>query len=147
MSFSINEAGFLAIHFIENELSLNSENRINNIEIKDNQSINQIIKIILNNLQIKDQHANIKLDRLITHLNFLLNRIRKQQHFQDNHDDKKLNDSLRRQFPQISKICDQISTLLLSKYYYKLSKSEEIYLIMHIQQVAKQLDIRKDKNK
>lgn len=73
------EAGFLAIHFVENEKE-SVKNYDDSKQIK-NRATNDILEIIAENLHLDMTDEKVNFRRLKTHLKFLLTRIQNKEFF------------------------------------------------------------------
>lgn len=134
-----NEAGFIAIHFIENELRTKQPAaQVVDNSVHEDQQIKEIIGMILTSLGLEEASQTINFDRLTTHLRFLLRRIEDNRHFEDTDEDIDINKHLRLRYPKIAETGNQIENYLGQKFNFKLSASENTYLMMHLQQVRKQ---------
>lgn len=89
-----------------------------------------------------DEKVNFR--RLKTHLKFLLTRIQNKEFFRDSKEDKKLYQQIIKNYPELLDCEQAISDYLAETFNYHLSKSEQIYLIMHLRQIVKQKDTQKE---
>lgn len=135
-----NETGFLAIHFVENE-----KESIKNFDkskmAKDN-AISDILKIASDKLNLNIKENKVNVQRLKTHLKFLLTRIQNKEFFVDTEEDVKLYQQIIKSYPQLQDCALSITDYLEQKFNYKLSESERIYLIMHLRQISKQANAK-----
>ncbi len=136
------EAGFLAIHFVENEKE-SVKNYDDSKQIK-NRATNDILEIIAENLHLDMTDEKVNFRRLKTHLKFLLTRIQNKEFFRDSKEDKKLYQQIIKNYPELLDCEQAISDYLAETFNYHLSKSEQIYLIMHLRQIVKQKDTQKE---
>ena len=136
------EAGFLAIHFVENEKE-SVKNYDDSKQIK-NRATNDILEIIAENLHLDMTDEKVNFRRLKTHLKFLLTRIQNKEFFRDSKEDKKLYRQIIKNYPELLDCEQAISDYLAETFNYHLSKSEQIYLIMHLRQIVKQKDTQKE---
>lgn len=123
-NFDDDEAGLIAMHFMNVTMNYDSNNNSLLISI-----VSEIVEIISNYFNIKLNENSLAYARLITHLHFLSLRMFK-------------NDTNPLYTPIISfdnslvkaRGCsDEISNYLKKNYNYKLSNNELLYLAVHIQ--------------
>ena len=123
------EVGYIAIHIVNAELNVGSENTCKIINVS-----KKIINIIEEVCEVDFKQDCLKCSRLLIHLKFLAKRIFSEQPQtlsggEDMYDllvmkDKKL------------KVCmDKIYDYLLSTYKYEFSKDEQVYLMVHLLKV------------
>lgn len=135
----ISESVFLAIHFVENRMEiLKIKNKKTNVPEEEEKIISMILSFIVDELNLSTIKESIDFNRLLTHLRFLIRRIKNEETFEDTVEDKSLNCNLRKRLPKIAQISDSIGELLENHYQYTMSFSENTYLLMHIQQLSKQ---------
>ncbi|MDF7638041.1 PRD domain-containing protein [Lactobacillus sp. ESL0791] len=134
------EIGFLTIHFIENEYQKKDDKNDNRIILdQEDQAIIRIKQIISRELRIDLNNRKINSRRLTTHLRFLIDRIQKKEHFSDSDEDKILYFEMAKLYPKLKNCIAVIIEYLNKKFGYKLTNSEKLYLIMHLQQITKQI--------
>ncbi|MCI0373548.1 PRD domain-containing protein [Lacticaseibacillus paracasei] len=144
--YSPGEVGFLALHFVENEVLSAKDSERNAAARRENLTINRILEIIAENVKISDKH-NVSFDRITTHLHFLMSRMDDGVQFQDTDDDNAINQSMRKRLPIVADITDKISKYLQTEHQYTLSKAEETYLMVHIYQIIKKTNIKEERDK
>ncbi|MFT8459392.1 MAG: PRD domain-containing protein [Liquorilactobacillus ghanensis] len=131
----INEANFIAIHFVENELyPIDKKVELSN-PIIENEHINNLLTIIINNIGYP-MHS-IVLDRLTIHLRFLLRRSFNKNSEKDRsfEQDDNLYTDIKDKYPQLIESENLITEYFNNYCSYRISKSEKLYLLMHLHQI------------
>lgn len=123
------EAGFIAIHFVNAELNEN----ISNVE--------QITKVIQSVLSIVKYHFNIDFNedslnyfRFITHLKFFAQRLINNVHLKEH--DSTLFQMIKQKHPEAYNCVEKIEHYIESTYNQTLSDEEKLYLTIHIERVT-----------
>lgn len=128
--FSDDEAGFIAIHLIEHELH-NSQSRITNfskvLEITADVSL-----IIQNFFGQKVVDDSIPMNRLMTHIHFLILRGNSNNQKISTFEDTELLQSMTYRHKIMAKCMQQIVVYLEEKINYHFSDSDKLYLLIHI---------------
>lgn len=129
VSMEEDEAGFIALHFI------NGQQVENNIEktLMTSNIINDIIKIIKENINVELDENSINYNRLITHLRYLSQRICNDQ--MDVNSDDFMFSQIKINYPYSLEIAYKVAKKLQSSYQTILSKGELAYLSIHIQRI------------
>ena len=124
----------IALHFV----NLQSEAK----DLKETIEAMQVLKDILSIIQY---HYNIRLDessvnymRLITHLQYFIQRLQAGQVFEDN--DKALNSQVRMLYPAAYGCAGKIRAYVKETFKMELTIDEETYLILHIHRVTNRME-------
>lgn len=122
------EAGFIAMHFVNAQLNEEMHNVVN------------ITKLLKEILRIVEYHFNITLDensmnyfRFVTHLKFFAQRIFNHTALGDN--DKVLYEVVKKNYPDSYECVKKINLMLEDKYNHFMSVDEKLYLMMHTQRI------------
>ncbi|MCP0888040.1 PRD domain-containing protein [Ligilactobacillus sp. WILCCON 0076] len=142
VSLDENEANFLAIHFVENELAPTSEKVTIRNPMIENKCINDLLKVITDNIGFP-AHATT-LSRLTIHLRFLLRRIDstgdvKSSEMSSRHDNGLYNE-IKQKYPELIAVESKIIEYLKHIWNYNLSDSEKLYLLIHLHQITEDAD-------
>lgn len=122
------EAGFIAMHFVNAQL---------NEEMHDVVNMTKFLKEVL---RIVEYHFNIALDessmnyfRFVTHLKFFAQRVFNHTVLGDK--DKALYDIVKESYPQAYQCVNKIELLIKNKYDHTISLDEKLYLMIHTQRI------------
>ncbi|CAJ1190149.1 transcription antiterminator lact [Companilactobacillus crustorum] len=135
VNFPESEIKSIALHFINakgEEIHQDSANQTEAI------NINKIVKTVLTDNAIfrKDGNGNYY-DRFMIHLQYLTGRLDDQN--EDNEEfNQKLEDEMKTSYPRSFKIADEIYDRLQNQLDKKISSSELLYFIIHIQRLTKE---------
>jgi len=125
------EAGFLALHFINAEL--NEEMPV----VHDMTKIMQeILTLVRYHFKIDFNENSLHFYRFITHLKFFAQRLVKGNHYNSSTDDD-LYQVIQMKYPEAHKCALKIKKFIESMYTYVLTDEEMIYLTIHIERVVK----------
>ncbi|KAF0525610.1 PRD domain-containing protein, partial [Pediococcus acidilactici] len=105
-------------------------------------NINKIVKRVLteNNIFRKEENGNYY-DRFMIHLQYLTGRLDEQNDGNEEFS-KKLESEMKISYPESFKIANEIYDQLQNKLAKKLSGSELLYFIIHIQRLTKEKTIK-----
>lgn len=137
IDFPDDEAVSIALHFvnIQEDKSHLDEN------IEDMDVLKNILNIIQFQYAMTFEESSMNYMRLVTHLQYFIERLRKHQLYDDN--DVTLFETVSKLYPKAFKTVQKIETYIGKKFQQKLSKDEYTYLMIHINRVTE----RKDKEK
>lgn len=125
------EAGYIAIHIINAELNVGSENTVRLIKLA-----KEIMKIIEEHFNIEFEVNTLKSSRLLTHLKFLARRILMNETI-DFCDESEMYEILLKNNAELKKCLGKIVSYLKEEYEYDLSHDEQIYLMIHLLKIIK----------
>ncbi len=132
------EAGFIALHIVNAELSEGN--------LEDIYAITQIMQEIMNIIRRtfnKDfDQQNVYYYRFMTHLRFFAQRLINKTTYQDE-DDMDLFEMIKKKYPSSYKCTERIKEFVKNRYHYDISGEEEMYLTIHIERLV--YDRRKKK--
>lgn len=128
---SEDEASFIALHFVNAELSGDISNIVEVTKL-----IQMILQLVRVNFKIEYNEESLNYSRLITHLKFLGQRIFSQKQHQSESDDDMFT-MMSTRYLQVSECVRKIKSVLETDYGYTLTKDEQMYLIIHIVKVLK----------
>lgn len=125
------EAGFLALHFINAEL--NEEMPV----VHDMTKIMQeILTLVRYHFKIDFNENSLHFYRFITHLKFFAQSLVKGNHYNSSTDDD-LYQVIQMKYPEAHKCALKIKKFIESMYTYVFTDEEMIYLTIHIERVVK----------
>ena len=133
VTFPDDEVGRMALHFI---------NAKGDYEVSDNNKEDATKKVLAliedklakNNIKRSTENSNLY-DRLMIHLTYLINRLQMNQ--QDNASLINLEEYVKSGYPQAYQIGQAIYDLIGQELRIDLSRSERVYLVIHIQRLLK----------
>ena len=133
VTFPDDEVGRMALHFI---------NAKGDYEVSDNNKEDATKKVLAliedklakNNIKRSTENSNLY-DRLMIHLTYLINRLQMNQ--QDNASLINLEEYVKSDYPQAYQIGQAIYDLIEQELKIDLSRSERVYLVIHIQRLLK----------
>lgn len=133
IKFNIDEAGFIAMHFIDASLKETMNNTI---------SITEIVQTILNLIKyfysIDFNENDISYDRLLTHLKFFAQRVVSKKNIYDDGDEHFLM-VVKQNYKEAYKCVLRIKTYIEKNYDYDVNDGELVYLTLHIQRILSSL--------
>ncbi|MBI5975427.1 glucose PTS transporter transcription antiterminator GlcT [Staphylococcus canis] len=134
VTFPEDEVGFIALHIAS---------QIDDIQIQDTQKaaqlIQNIIKLIENDLSVTVSTQSIQYQRFVRHIHFLLHRLRKNEHSSI---DLNFETLLKAQYPLCYNIAIKASRMIQSQIGFSLYGAEIAYLTLHMYQLS--LSSKKD---
>ncbi len=133
ITFPEDEAGFIALHFVNAQLNDDMNNTIGITSM-----IRDIVNLIKYNLNLDIDDQSVSYQRLLTHLKFFAHRI---MHSKEVHsDDDMLFQSVKSKY-QVSFSCTQkIYLYIEEKFNHSMTKEEMMFLTIHIERVRRQED-------
>ncbi|MCX8723846.1 MULTISPECIES: PRD domain-containing protein [Lactobacillus] len=129
LTFPDDEATNIAMHLITAEEGDILENTEETITL-----INQFLKVISAMLKKEFNLNSVSYYRLVTHLKFFVQRIKKRQH-QEFPPDKTLYDLIIRDYHAEYLIAQRIAGIVMKKFNYRVSDDEILFLTIHIHRV------------
>lgn len=126
------EAGFIALHFVEAQMSSDQP-----IVKKVTELIQEISDIVKNYFGIEYNENSIYYYRFITHLKFFAERVF--EYIPTSESDNDLLETIKTKYFKAYDCVVRINDFLNNKYDYKLSDDETLYLTIHIQKVIEEL--------
>jgi len=129
ISLPEDEAGHIALHIHTAKMESSTMTQAVNTTTL----LNELIEIIEKKLKVKLDQDSISYQRLLTHLNFALRRMKEGQPFQDV--DEEMHQLVQEKHRNSYQIAEQLKEYLASCYQYELPVSELVYLTLHIQRI------------
>jgi beta-glucoside operon transcriptional antiterminator len=134
VKFAEDEAGFIALHVVNAQLS---DDMHNTMEITT--LMRDIIQMIKYQLRIDMDEESLSYQRLITHLKFFAHRLI--HHNTAVSDDDALFQSVRVQYPQAFECTQKIYLFIEKKFRHSMTQEEMMFLTIHIERVRKAFDV------
>jgi len=124
------EAGFIALHFVNAELS---DGDIENVyEIT--KLMQEVLNIVKYTFNVEFDDDNVYYYRFITHLRFFAQRMINHTAYNAN-DDQDLYNLIKLKYKNAHACVEKISEFIATHYGYKLEDEEKMYLTIHIQRL------------
>lgn len=123
------EAAFIAMHIISSEFETNEVSDVQKIT----ELINGIIKIVKMHFKIEFNEDSVSYQRFLTHLKFFSARVMDGEVYQDSMDE--IYQVMVAQNEQAYTGVKKVAQFIQKQYGYKLSKDEELYLLIHIKRI------------
>lgn len=130
VDFPEDEAVSIALHFV----NLQSEEPNLKEAIEGMRVLKDILSIIQYHYNIRLDESSVNYMRLITHLQYFIQRLQVGQIFEDN--DKALNSQVRMLYPAAYECAAKIRAYIKDSFKIELTIDEETYLILHIHRVT-----------
>ena len=127
--FSEDEAGFIALHFVNAEYNTN---------IRDTFAMTNMIQGILNlvktEMQIEFNEDSLHYERFVTHLKFLAQRLYRHEMLKD--EEVELAQMLENKYPKEYECSKKIASYIKQEYGWEISGEEVMFLCIHIRRVC-----------
>ena len=124
------EAGFIALHFVNAAYNRNTTESITSTKI-----IKEILQIIRLNYQLEFNEDDLNYDRLLTHLKYFTKRIITSSK-EENTSDEIFAKIIENSYSEAYKCALKIKDYIENTYNYEVNEDEIIYLTMHIHRVV-----------
>ncbi|MBL1226129.1 BglG family transcription antiterminator LicT [Enterococcus sp. BWR-S5] len=132
VSFEIDEAAFIATHFVNAEMDRGDDLAYEIAEIT-----KHIEEIIKTHYRTEFDEESLDYYRFITHVKFFAQRLLVSDHYDD--DDAELLDTLKKKYASEYDCALKIGTYVKGQFEYELSSTELLYLTAHIRRITKNL--------
>ncbi|MCA2017008.1 PRD domain-containing protein [Vibrio tritonius] len=130
IAFPEDEAGFIALHLVNAQLSEDMHNTIGITNL-----IRDIIQIIKYQLRIEMDEESLNYQRLVTHLKFFAHRLMHSSSVTS--DDDALFQSVRLQYPQSFSCTQKIYLYVEEKFRHTMTQEEMMFLTIHIERLRR----------
>lgn len=132
VTFEIDEAAFIALHFVNAQLEQKDNLAYEIAEIT--KGIEEVIKTYY---RTEFDEASLDYYRFITHVKFFAQRLLKGEHYDD--EDDELLTILKKKYPSEYACARKIGEYVQANYQYELQSTELLYLTAHIRRITKNL--------
>lgn len=122
------EAAYIAMHII------NAEEQARNIENIDNRMVEDIVKIVESEYEIKINTDSVNYSRFVSHLHYLLKRGRDKELIKS--ENAALFKITKESYPKVYECAVKISEYLKKELRFELSDEEVLYLMLHINRLC-----------
>ena len=122
------EAGFIALHFINASLNQTTTSSIESTKI-----VKDILNIIRYYFALEFNEDDLNYDRLLTHLKYFSKRIITNN--QDNNSEDEFMNMVIKSYPEAYNCTLKIKEYIVNNYKYEVNSNEIVYLALHIQRI------------
>ena len=123
------EAGFIALHFINASLNQSTSNSIESTKI-----VKDILNIIRYYFSLEFKEDDLNYDILLTHLKYFSKRIIENN--QDNASEDEFINMVIKSYPEAYNCTLKIKEYIVNNYKYDVNSNEIVYLTLHIQRIV-----------
>lgn len=124
------EAGYIALHIVNGELNDEMPNIVNMTKL-----IQEVLNIVKYYFKINFDEESLTYYRFVTHLKFFAQRVFHEANLE--HDEDYLFETVMNQEPKAYECTELIRDYMVDKYQHDLSKSEMLFLTIHIARLQK----------
>lgn len=122
------EAGFIALHFINASLNQTTTGSIESTKI-----VKDILNIIRYYFALEFNEDDLNYDRLLTHLKYFSKRIITNN--QDKNSEDEFMNMVIKSYPEAYNCTLKIKEYIVNNYKYEVNSNEIVYLTLHIQRI------------
>ncbi|MFK4972772.1 PRD domain-containing protein [Lactococcus garvieae] len=130
IDFPDDEAVSIALHFV----NIQEENSLLNEKIEDMETLRDMLNIIKYHFNISFDETSINYMRLVTHLQYFIERLHKNNSYQDG--EATLFEQVKNLYPQAFKAVEKIEIYVKGKFNQYLTSDEYTYLMLHVNRVT-----------
>ncbi|MBU5487306.1 PRD domain-containing protein [Clostridium sp. MSJ-8] len=127
--FSLDEAGFIALHIVNAELGSKIDDTVTITEI-----LHKILQIVKYYYGIEFDEDSLHYERFITHLKFFCNRVMSDAEYVV--DDAELNQVIRDKYKKDYKCAEKIRQFIKTEYNKDITEEEMTYLTIHFKRIS-----------
>lgn len=127
------EAGFIALHFVNAELNEEMPNIVNITKV-----IQEVLNIVKYYFKIELDEDSLIYYRFVTHLKFFAQRMFSQNYM--NGDDDFLFNVVKEKYKDAYACTEKVRDFISKKYEYELTNEEMLYLTLHIARIISKLE-------
>lgn len=132
------EIGFVALH-IHSALS---NRHISEVQ-KHSMLISDMVNLVENNLNYRIPRDSLDYSRLVTHLRFVLERLRRGETVQET---SSLDGLMKREYPEMYSLAWKLTKVIEQRMHLSVYSAEVGYLTVHLQRLAQKKDDEADMN-
>ena len=126
------EAGTIAMHFINDRIKENEKN-INTVDY-----IEEITEIIEKEFSKKIDRNSFNYSRFVTHLDYLIRRLMNSEQIESQN--KEIYDQVREKYKESVECANKIKDYLYDKFHIEINNEELLYLSIHINRLISRID-------
>ena len=126
------EAGTIAMHFINDRIKENEKN------INTDDYIEEITEIIEKEFSKKIDRNSFNYSRFVTHLDYLIRRLMNSEQIESQN--KEIYDQVREKYKESVECANKIKDYLYDKFHIEINNEELLYLSIHINRLISRID-------
>ena len=128
IDFTDDEAGFIALHIVNAEYnnSLNNTFAMTNV-------LQNVLQMIKEEMQKEYKEESLHYERFLTHLKFLIQRIRSHELLSD--EESEMSEILKEKYPREYRCSQRVAEYMQKQYGEKIPEEEIVYLTIHLRRV------------
>lgn len=130
------EAGFIAMHFVNAEYNKNGNANIKKIILL----VREMNQLILSELDVMPDEDSLNYYRYMTHLNFFAQRITENIHYKS--EDNRILEAALSKYPEEYSCSKKVVNYISDHYGYSASEEEILYLTVHLTHISNNKDRR-----
>lgn len=130
VDFPVDEAGFIALHFITSEYDTSMQ-----VTFDIPKLIHEILDIIDQHFSLEVDKESIHFERFVTHLKFFAARVLQSKQIPDD-GDFLFRSMIREQYKECFACAQEIKAFIESNYPIQISEEEVVYLTVHIRRIT-----------
>lgn len=130
VDFPVDEAGFIALHFITSEYDTSMQ-----VTFDIPKLIHEILDIIDQHFSLEVDKESIHFERFVTHLKFFAARVLQSKQIPDD-GDFLFRSMIREQYKECFACAQEIKAFIEANYPIQISEEEVVYLTVHIRRIT-----------
>lgn len=130
IDFPVDEAGFIALHFITSEYDTSMQ-----VTFDIPKLIHEILDIIDQHFSLEVDKESIHFERFVTHLKFFAARVLQSKQIPDD-GDFLFRSMIREQYKECFACAQEIKAFIEANYPIQISEEEVVYLTVHIRRIT-----------
>ena len=127
------EAGTIALHFINDSIKEDRNNKVDTSVYIDN-----ITKMIENKLKVEIDRNSFNYSRFITHLDYLIRRLSEEKQIESQN--KEMFEEITRNYPDSYECATDIRKYLKETFGKEINEEELMYLVIHINRLISRME-------
>lgn len=134
LNFPKDEAGTIAMHFVENE---NRDNTQGSVAAND-KVVDEITLLIEEDFNIIIDRTSFNYSRFVSHIQYML--LRTNEKISIDTENKNLFTTLTEQYPIVYHCCNKIVYYFNQEFNWSLTEEEQLYLMLHLNRLLQRED-------
>lgn len=134
ISFPEDEAGFIALHFV----NAMQDDEGMNLTVQSTEVIQQILNIVKFHYCMELDESSLNYNRFVTHIRYFIRRLLSHEVYQ-HQEDEFLFLQVKEKYPQAYQCACKVQKYLETKFCVKITNEEMLYFMLHINRVAERV--------
>ena len=136
ISFPEDEAGFIALHFV----NAMQDDEGMNLTVQSTEVIQQILNIVKFHYCMELDESSLNYNRFVTHIRYFIRRLLSHEGcYHQDEDDEFLFLQVKEKYPQAYQCACKVQKYLETKFCVKITNEEMLYFMLHINRVAERV--------